>query len=250
MNDDSGVIRRVLVLGGTSEIARATLEALKLSADADVVLAGRDRAGLEAVAQSLSHGGSCTVDEFDALDPGSVSAVIDRAFSAGPVDLTLVAFGVLGDQGDCERDPDSAGRIFTINVTAQVVATLDIAMRMRAHGRGVIVLLSSVAAVRPRKANFVYGAGKAALDAFARGLADSLHGTGVHVVLVRPGFVIGRMTAGMKPAVMAVTPYEVGRAIATAVGRRQPVVWVPSRLRLLALAMRLTPRPLWRRTTR
>ena len=248
--NESGVIRRVLVLGGTSEIARAPLEALQLPEDADVVLAGRDRAGLEAVARSLSRGGTCTVDEFDALDPGSVTAVIDRAFIAGPVDLTLVAFGVLGDQRDCERDPNSTQPIFTVNVTAQVAASLDIAMRMRAHGGGVIVLLSSVAAVRPRKANFVYGAGKAAIDAFARGLDDSLHSTGVHVVLVRPGFVIGRMTAGMKPAVMAVTPREVGRAIASAVARRQAVVWVPRRLQLLAIVMRLTPRPLWRRTTR
>jgi decaprenylphospho-beta-D-erythro-pentofuranosid-2-ulose 2-reductase len=240
----------VLVLGGASEIAAATLEALDLSEGAEVILAGRDRERLEAVARHLPGGRTFTVDEFDALDSGSVTAVIERAFSAGTVDLALVAFGVLGDQDDCERNPASTREMFTVNVTEQAVATLDVSTRMRAHGRGVIVVLSSVAAVRPRKANFVYGAGKAALDAFARGLADSLHGTGVHVLLVRPGFVIGRMTAGMKPAVMAVTPTEVGQAIARAVERRESVVWVPPRLRWLALAMRLVPRPLWRRTTR
>ena len=93
---------------------------------------------------------------------------------------------------------------------------------MRARGRGTIVVLSSVAAVRPRKANFVYGSAKAGLDAFARGLADSLHGTGVRVLLVRPGFVLGRMTAGMPAAPLAsITPRAGGRGHRGRAARRQ-----------------------------
>ena len=90
---------------------------------------------------------------------------------------------------------------------------------MRDQGHGTIVVLSSIAAIRPRKANLVYGATKAALDAFGRGLADSLHGSGVRVLLIRPGFVIGRMTAGMVPAPLATTPAAVGQAVATALAR-------------------------------
>ncbi len=99
---------------------------------------------------------------------------------------------------------------------------------MRAQGRGTIVVLSSVAAIRPRKANYVYGAAKAGLDAFARGLADALHGSGVRVILVRPGFVTGRMTAGMTPAPLATTPQAVGAAVAAALRRPgSRTVWVP-----------------------
>ena len=58
---------------------------------------------------------------------------------------------------------------------------------------------------------------------FARGLADSLHGTGVRVVLVRPGFVTGRMTAGMSPAPLASTPEQVGAATAAALRSWQGV---------------------------
>jgi len=142
------------------------------------------------------------------------------------------------------------------NFTGQVTTLLAVAGYLRAQRQGTIVVLSSVAAVRPRRANFVYGSTKSALDAFARGLADSLHGSGVRVVLVRPGFVTGRMTSGLPPAPLATTPEKVGAATAaalrgrrTARGRRE-AVWVPAAMAGLAVGFRLIPRPLWRRVSR
>ena len=104
---------------------------------------------------------------------------------------------MLVPQPALERDPLQAAALIETNLTGHVTTLLALAARMRAQGHGTIVVLSSVAAVRPRTFNLVYGAAKAGLDAFARGLADSLHGSGVRVLLVRPGFVTGRMTAGM-----------------------------------------------------
>jgi decaprenylphospho-beta-D-erythro-pentofuranosid-2-ulose 2-reductase len=125
---------------------------------------------------------------------------------------------------------------------------------MKAKGSGTIVVLSSVAAVRPRKFNSVYCAAKAGLDAFARGYADSLHGTGVRVLLVRPGFVTGRMTAGMTPAPLATTPEKVGVAVASALRKSasgpDTAVWVPAPLAGLAAVMRIVPRPIWRKLDR
>ena len=95
----------------------------------------------------------------------------------------------------------------------------------------------------------MYGAAKSGLDAFGRGLADSLHGTGVDVLLVRPGFVTRRMTAGMAPAPLATTPAAVGAAVAAAAprGGTSPggLLWVPSALAPLAAAFDAA-RPLWR----
>ena len=93
------------------------------------------------------------------------------------------------------------------------------------------------------------GSAKAGLDAFARGFADALHGSGVRLLLVRPGFVTGRMTAGMPPAPLATTPEAVGRATA-ALRRGQDTVWVPPALAALAHALKLVPRPIWRRISR
>ena len=95
------------------------------------------------------------------------------------------------------------------------------------------------------------GRPKAGLDAFARGLADALHGSGVRVLLVRPGFVTGRMTAGMTPAPLATTSQAVGAAVAAALRRPAAgTVWVPPSLAVLATGLRLLPRPVWRRLPR
>jgi decaprenylphospho-beta-D-erythro-pentofuranosid-2-ulose 2-reductase len=238
-------LSRVLLLGGTSEIGLAILAALGLPADAEVILAGRDEQRLAAAGKELSA--NVRAVAYDAVDTDAHQAFVDQVFAEGPVDLVISAAGILVPQADLERDVRRAAAMIETNFTGHVTTLLAVADRMRAQGRGTIVVLSSIAANRPRKANPVYGATKAGLDAFARGLADRLHGTGVRVLLVRPGFVTGRMTAGMTPAPLATTPAKVGAATAAALRGRKAAVWVPAPLAGLALALRLIPRPLWRR---
>jgi short-subunit dehydrogenase len=118
---------------------------------------------------------------------------------------------------------------------------------MRHQGHGRFVVFSSVAGQRARRANFIYGSSKAGLDAFAQGLADALEGTGVGVTIVRPGFVVGRMTEGMSPAPFATTPEAVAGAVVRAIESGQPVVYVPPVLQWVFAVMRHLPRAIWRR---
>jgi len=239
---------RVLLLGGTSEIGAAILAALRLPPDAEVLLAGRDEERMAAAGKQL--GCPVRILSYDATALDTHPAVVADAFADGPVDLVISAAGVLAGQDELDRDPSRAGLLVETNFTGHVTTLLAVAARLRAQRHGTIVVLSSVAAVRPRRANFVYGAAKAGLDAFARGLADSLHGSGVRVLLVRPGFVVGRMTAGMTPAPLATTPDQVGTAVAAALGGRRGMIWVPPALGPLSAALRALPRPLWRRLRR
>jgi decaprenylphospho-beta-D-erythro-pentofuranosid-2-ulose 2-reductase len=240
-----GSPHRVLLIGGTSEIGLAVLDALRLQAGTELLLAGRDAERMTAAAASLP--GRIKTLGYDAADPDAAEALVTAAFADGPVDLVISAAGVLTPQDQMDAAPDRAAALIQTNFTSHVTTLLGVAARMRTVGRGTIVVLSSVAAVRPRRANYVYGAAKAGLDAFARGLADSLHSSGVRVLLVRPGFVVGRMTAGMKPAPLATTPAQVGAAVAAALAGSAAVVWVPATLRPFAIVMRLIPRQVWRR---
>ena len=246
--NEAGYQPRVMLIGGTSEIGLAILAALGLPANTEIILAGRDEQRLAAAGKELP--GHVRTVPYDALETGTHQAFVDGVFAEGHVDLVVSAAGVLVPQADLERDVQHAAAMIETNFTGHVSTLLAVAARMRAQGRGTIVVLSSVAAVRPRKANPVYGSAKAGLDAFARGLADLLHGTGVRVLLVRPGFVTGRMTAGMPPAPLATTPEAVGKATAAGLRRGQATVWVPPALAGLSLALRLIPRPLWRRISR
>ena len=195
MRDSTGGIQSLLVLGGASEIAVATARRMVADRCRRVVLAGRASGALDQAAASLrADGAEVEVVDFDAAATDTHEKVIADVFAGGDVDVVLLAFGVLGDQETFDRDTEAALDAVTVNYTGAVSAGLVVADRLRAQGHGTLVVLSSVAGVRSRKDNFVYGSTKAGLDAFAQGLGDSLHGTGARVMVVRPGFVATRRT--------------------------------------------------------
>ena len=203
----AGSPSRVLLLGGTSEIGLEILAALHLSPDTEVLLAGRDEQRMAAAGKEL--GTRVRTLRFDATALDTHPALIGEAFAGGDVDLVISAAGLLTAQQTLDRDPRAAGLLVETNFTGHVSTLLAAAGRMRAQGHGTIVVLSSIAAIRPRKANFVYGAAKAGLDGLAQGLGDALHARGVRVMVVRPGFVHTRMTRGLDGAplsVVAMTP--------------------------------------------
>jgi decaprenylphospho-beta-D-erythro-pentofuranosid-2-ulose 2-reductase len=239
--DGLGRFSTALVLGGGSEIASATLLALLREGPLSIVLAARRPQELETDALAAA-GATVETAAFDALDVPSHERVIGDVFDRhGDVDLVLVAFGVLGDQARAEREPGEAVAVIETNFVGAVSSLTVVARRLQEQGHGTVVVLSSVAGQRARRSNYVYGASKAGLDSFAQGLQLALAGTGVRLVIVRPGFVRTQMTHGMRPAPLSVEPGEVAEAILRGVRRGDGVVWVPWALRLLAAGLRAAP---------
>ncbi|RSN63286.1 oxidoreductase [Amycolatopsis sp. WAC 04182] len=243
----------VLVLGGRSEIGLAVAERLAKGGARRIVLAARRSADLEAESRRLLAAGAETVEavEFDADDLAGHGPFLEKVVADhGPLDVVVTAFGILGDQARAEADAAHAVAIVHTDYVAHVSVLTHVANVLREQGSGSLVVFSSVAGVRVRRANYVYGSAKAGLDGFASGLADALHGTGVHLLLVRPGFVIGRMTEGMSPAPFSSTPDQVADATVAALRTRRGTVWVPGLLRLVFSVMRVVPRAIWRRMPR
>ncbi|MES4888365.1 decaprenylphospho-beta-D-erythro-pentofuranosid-2-ulose 2-reductase [Streptomyces sp. NPDC096012] len=248
MKDAFGLPQSLLVLGGTSEIALATARRLIARRTRTVWLAGRPGAALDQAAEKLrALGADARTVAFDALDPESHEAVLGKVFAEGDIDLVLLAFGVHGDQAHDERDPVRAVRVAQTNYTGAVSAGLVAARALQSQGHGSMVVLSSVSAERARRADFIYGSSKAGLDAFAQGLGDALHGTGVHVMVVRPGDVRATAPAGLRENALATTPEAVAAAIELGLRRRSETVWVPGALRLVMSALRHAPRSVFRR---
>ncbi len=243
----------VVVLGGRSEIGVGVAERLVRDGARTVVLAARRSGELDGEESRLREAGATEVArvEFDADDvAGHERVLADVAERFGPLGVVVTAFGVLGDQERAERDAAHALSVVHTDYVAHVSLLTHLAKLLRKQGSGALVVFSSVAGYRVRRANYVYGSAKAGLDGFARGLADALAGSGVHLLVVCPGFVIGRMTRGMSPAPFASTPDQVADATVGALRKRRGVVWVPRILHPVMAVMRLLPRPVWRRMPR
>ena len=247
MKDAVGTVGTVVVLGGTSEIALAAVRAL--APTQSVVLAGRNLETLTTAGAALDGGAKLLVKAWDAAVAVSTTTALLAEISAdiGDIDVVIAAAGLLGDQERSESDLAYAAEVMTVNYVGVGVACLAAAQHLKTQGHGTLVVLSSVAAVRARRANFVYGSTKAGLDALASGLADALVGSGANVVVVRPGFVHTRMTAGMKPAPLATTADVVGAAVAAGVRSGKPLVWAPAPVQPLFTILRSVPRPVWRK---
>jgi decaprenylphospho-beta-D-erythro-pentofuranosid-2-ulose 2-reductase len=246
MQDALGSPQTIAVLGGTSEIALATVRRMAADRLRRVVLAVRDPDSAKDEAVALERLGlEVELLAFDARDTASHRAAIEQCF-AQDIDAVLLAFGVLGDQSDYDADPEQAVEAVEVNFVGAVSCGLLVAEQLRRQGDGTLIVLSSVAAERPRQSMYVYGASKAGLDAFAQGLGDALVGSGARVLVVRPGFVHTRMTAGRPVQPFATTPEAVAEAVVRGLERGRDIVWAPGLLRWVFAALRHLPRPLWR----
>lgn len=248
MIDALGSPSSLLLVGGTSDIAVATARRYLQERPLRVVVAARDTPRRAAVAEELAAAGAdVAVVDFDADDAGSPERMVAAAAAGGDIDVAVVAFGQLGDQDSLATDPAAAAALGQVNYVAPVVVGTVLANRMRNQGHGAIVALSSVAGERARRSNYVYGSTKAGVDAFYSGLADSLVGTGVFVLVVRPGFVRSKMTEGLAEAPLSTTPEAVAEAIVSGVRKGRHTVWVPGAMRFVMSGLRHTPRAVFRR---
>lgn len=242
-------VQRVVVVGGTSAIAVATIhEWLARRPGLEVVLAARDSAARHSVADELREKGARVLEKDLDLTLEVARAQVEAALhTGGDIDVVLVAAGVLGDQESAWRDVDTALRLVDVNCRGAVLSGVLGAQRLRKQGHGALVLLSSVAGERVRRTNFAYGASKAGADGFYLGLGEAVHQDGVHVLVVRPGFVRSPMTQGLTEAPLAQDPDQVAQAILAGLASGQRIVWVPGTMRWVMSAMRHLPYAVFRR---
>ncbi len=250
MKDGIGIPQSVVVFGGGSDIGQAIAQTCVRHGARGVVLAARRPETLEAALGRLRSSGAAVAEAvaFDAEATSTHDDVLaDVARRVGDIDLAVVAFGVLPDQDGALKDLPVALAAARVNYLGAMSILLALAQLMREQGHGDIVVLSSVAAERGRRSNFVYGSTKAGLDTFCQGLADDLRGSGVHLLVVRPGFVRSKMTRGLQPVPLSTTPAAVATATLRGLRSGAATVWAPSTLRWVMTVLRHLPRPVFRR---
>jgi short-subunit dehydrogenase len=235
---------RVLVLGATSAIAQE-IARLYAARGAALFLVARNAERLQAVADDLRvRGASVETAVADLDDSAAHESVLERA---APLEIVLLAHGILRDAREADRDAAAAEALLRTNLVGPVLLLNRAARDLEAQRRGTIVALSSVAGDRGRGSNSVYGASKAGLSAFLSGLRNRLSPAGVQVVTVKPGFVDTPMTADLPKNPLYSSPARVARDVVRAVERGRDVVYTPWWWRWIMLAVRLVPERLFKR---
>jgi decaprenylphospho-beta-D-erythro-pentofuranosid-2-ulose 2-reductase len=243
---------RAAIFGATSGIAVAVARRLA-SSGARLVLVGRDAAAITASVGDLKVRGAAEVVEIicDFSEIGQLGPAVNQAWQAfSGLDLALVAYGTLPDQGALEADPVAIAPMLTLNLTSPAVLASQLAPHFEAQRSGVLAVITSVAGDRGRKSNFLYGAAKGGLQRLLEGLRHRLHAAGVQVLDIRPGFVSTRMTEHLpRGGPLWAEPDKVAGDILRAVERRRAVLYTPWFWRLILLIVRSLPRPLFHRTS-
>lgn len=249
MSDNSWRGRGVLILGAASAIAEATARELA-ARGASLALVARDAGRLEAIAADLKVRGApkVAVRSLDLLEAEPTDALLQGiADEIGGFDTALIAHGLLGDQGEAEKDSAHAAALIDVNFTSAALWTLALARFLeRTHGpNGVIAAIGSVAGDRGRASNFVYGAAKGGLAVLMQGLAhrSALKG-GPKAVVFKLGFVDTPMTAAIpKGGPLWATPDAVAKVIVKGLNGRSAIVYGPWFWRYVMLIIRLLPQP-------
>lgn len=248
MIDAVGNPQSLLLLGGTSDIALAIAEKYLAERPVKVVLAARPSERRKLAAERLRGAGAEVSEvDFDAADTESHPAVLGKAFEGGDIDVTVVAFGLLGDAEEVWQDHAKAVQLATVNYTAAVSVGVALAEKLKKQGHGAVIALSSVAGERVRRSNFLYGSTKAGFDGFYLGLGEALRPHGVRVSVVRPGQVRTKMTEGMGKAPLEQTAEQVAEIAVDAARKGKELVWAPAQFRMVMSILRHVPRPIFRK---
>jgi short-subunit dehydrogenase len=240
-----------VLFGGTSEIGQAILKRVVKPGVSRVVLVSRNLDQAESSTTSLADRFP-EVDfhhiRFDASDAASMKDVVQAVTDEiGDIDVAVVAQGLLNEGVDYYANPSGLIEMANVNFTATMTLLYSLANQLKSQGYGKIVLLSSVAGERVRKGNPAYGATKAGIDGFALALDHELVGSGASLLIVRPGFVSTKMTAGMKKAPFSTDADSVAAIVEKGIAADKKVVWAPGVLRWLFLILKNVPLPVWRR---
>lgn len=241
---------RVIILGATSTIAAHTAR-LYAKDGASLLLVGRDESRLSQMADDLKARGADTVAvQFcDLSDAANVSEQFQGFLEKlGGVDHVLIAYGILGDQGQAERDLATAREILQVNFNSAAAWSLATANVLEAQGRGSLVVIGSVAGDRGRRANFIYGAAKAGLETLIEGIAHRFANKGPRAVLIKPGPTVTPMTDGMnRKGALWAKPENVAAIVHARAYRGSGIAYAPGFWRYIMLIIRNLPAAIFNR---
>lgn len=242
-------MQKILIIGATSAIAKATARCFAERGD-QLYLLARDQERLRDLANDLSIRGANTVTYalFDAQALEQHQHLLDQAIAElDGLDMVLVAHGTLSDQPACEQSIELTLQELHINALSVITLLTPLANYFEQQQHGCIAVISSVAGDRGRQSNYIYGTAKGAVSIFLQGLRNRLAKSGVYVLTIKPGFVNTPMTAVFKKGALWAEPETIAAGIIKAINKQKDVVYLPVWWRYIMLIIRAIPERIFKR---
>lgn len=235
--------KRAIIVGASSGIGAELAQCLSKSG-CRIAIVARRQSALDAIAEAIRRDDSTAhVDVYahDVNNIDDVAALFSRIVERlGGLDLIIYAAGIMPQVEPGEYDVSKDAQIIATNLTGAVAWLNEAARRFAKMGNGTIVGISSVAGDRGRRGNPVYGATKAALNAYLESLRNRIERRGASVVTIKAGPVNTPMTAGLTvPGMVPVETAAAGILDAARCGVR--VAYVPERWRIIMAIIRAIP---------
>jgi short-subunit dehydrogenase len=242
---------KYLVLGATSTIARALMLQMATAAD-KFVLGARDSSEGQAVAADLAirTGANVIFEPLEATACSSHAAWMENAIGKlHGLDGVILCFGELPRQTDTSADWSEAQRVICVNFSAAVALLEPAAAYLERQRHGFILAMSSVAGVRGRRSNYLYGASKAALTVFLEGLAHRLAPSGVRVKIALLGYVESPMSASVSiPSPLRTSTDAAARKLLRFLRSGAQSAYIPWYWRPIMTFIRLMPAAVFNKT--
>jgi len=177
------------------------------------------------------------------VDVTDARAMAATAEDFGLPDLVIANAGIsAGTSGEDLRDVEHLRRLLEVNVVGVAVTLAAFAPAMRKAGRGTLACIASVAGFRGLAGNGAYSASKAAAITWMESLRTEMHGSGVSVVCICPGYIDTPMTQVNRFRMPFLLPAdEAARRIARAIARKPRIAVVPWQMALVSVALRAMP---------
>lgn len=245
-------MKRIVIVGATSAIAGEYARQVSNMDPVNFTLIGRNKKQLDLQASDLKvRNPECLVDVItgDLESHDFVSQVKESLVDEAHIDVVLIAQGSLPDQKMVEQSPSYLAKALSINAASPAMfADAFAELMMTQTQKSVIAIIGSVAGDRGRKSNYAYGAAKSFIQAFARGLQHRLFGTGVCVLLIKPGPVNTPMTANLPTGIKGLASKElVAKEIHRAISQRRNTLYTPAKWFVIMAVIRAIPSTIFNR---
>lgn len=242
-------MKKIVIIGATSAIAKAVAR-LYATKNMELFLVARNQELLNSMQKDLKVRGAIGVSTqcLDVNDFAAHAKVVEQIFKTlGQVDLVLMAHGTLPDQKNCQQDIKKMLQEFNTNAISTTSLLSLFANKLEAQKSGVVAVITSVAGIRGRQSNYIYGAAKAMVSIFLQGLRNRLHASNITVMDIKPGFVDTPMTANFDKGMLWAEPKEVAKSIVKAIEKKKDTLYTPSFWQLIMAIIKKIPEPIFKR---